>query len=107
MRKTHNSNKNKHRSAGCGGIHLPITRESINESYCKQAFRLIVHHILPPSRFSPVTLQEQATRLWKYIPYIRLRDSTGFAPVFLSSLSKSTYASVADTYNVFYAVLMK
>ena len=50
-------------------IHLPITRESINESYCKQAFRLIVHHILPPSRFSPVTLR-----------------GTGYAPVEAYSL---------------------
>ena len=88
-------------------IHLPITRESINESYCKQAFRLIDHHMLLPSRFSPVTLRAQAMRLWKHTPYIRLRDSTGLSLVFLSSLSKSTYTLIADTYNVFYAVLIK
>lgn len=34
-------------------IHLLISRESINESYCEQAFRLIDRCILPPSRGYP------------------------------------------------------
>lgn len=67
-------------------IHFPISRESSNESYCEQAFRLIDHHILPPSQFALVTLQAQALCLWKNTPYLRLRDSTGIAPVFLLSL---------------------
>ena len=31
-------------------IHFPISRESINESYCEQAFRLIDQRVLPPSQ---------------------------------------------------------
>ena len=67
-------------------IHLPISRESSNESYCEQAFRLIDQRVPPPSRFTPVTLRAQALSLWKNTPYLRLRDSTGISPVFLSSL---------------------
>ena len=47
-------------------IHLPISRESNNESYCEQAFRLIDRCVPPPSRFAPVTMQAQA-RLWSCI----------------------------------------
>ena len=67
-------------------IHLPISRESSNESYCEQAFRLIDQRVPPPSWFTPVTLRAQALRLWKNTPYLRLRDSTGITPVFLLSL---------------------
>jgi len=67
-------------------IHLPISRESINESYCEQAFRLIDQRILPPSQgLTSVTLQVQALCLWKNTPYLRLRDSMGITPIFLSS----------------------
>ena len=31
-------------------IHLPISRKSIDESYCKQAFRLVDQRVPPPSR---------------------------------------------------------
>ena len=77
-------------SAENRSIHLPISRESINESYCEQAFRLIDQRILPPSRdfLLPVTLQAQALRLWKNTPYLRLRDSMGIPPIFLSSLNR-------------------
>ena len=91
-------------------IHLPISRESSNESYCEQAFRLIDQRILPPSRdfLLPVTLQAQALRLWKNTPYLRLRDSTGISPVFLSSHGKSPHnTSIADTRNVLYAILIE
>ena len=89
-------------------IHLPISRESSNESYCEQAFRLIDQRVPPPSRFTPVTLRAQALRLWKNTPYLRLRDSTGIAPVFLSSHGKSPHnTSITDTRNVLYAILIE
>ena len=89
-------------------IHLPISRESNNESYCEQAFRLIDRCVPPPSRFTPVTLRAQALSLWKNTPYLRLRDSTGISPVFLSSHGKSPHnTSIADTRNVLYAILIE
>ena len=89
-------------------IHLPISRESSNESYCEQAFRLIDQRVPPPSTFTPVTLRAQALRLWKNTPYLRLRDSTGISPVFLSSHGKSPHnTSIADTRNVLYAILIE
>ena len=69
-----------------------ISRESINESYCEQTFRLIDQRVLPPSQdvyLHPSDfLQAQALRLWKNTPYLRLRDSMGIPPIFLSSLNR-------------------
>ena len=90
-------------------IHLPISRESSNESYCEQAFRLIDQRVPPSSQgLTSVTLRAQALRLWKNTPYLRLRDSTGISPVFLSSHGKSPHnTSIADTRNVLYAILIE
>ena len=53
-----------------------------------------------------MTLQAQALRLWKNTPYLRLRDSMGIPPIFLSSLNGmriKLYSSV-DTRNVMYSI---